>query len=110
MTLVKKVQISAEYSLSQNYPNPSNPTTIINYTLPDAGRKTQDGRQEASLKIYNSLGQEVRTLVNDTQNPGFYIVTWDGRDEFGYGVASGVYFYRFSVGEFTATKRMLLLK
>jgi flagellar hook assembly protein FlgD len=63
-----------------------------------------------SLKIYNLLGQEVRTLVDEIQDPGYYTVTWDGRDGSGNEVASGLYFYRLEVGDFTAVKRMVLMK
>ncbi|UCE19663.1 MAG: alkaline phosphatase [Gemmatimonadota bacterium] len=110
MALVKEVQMPIEYRLNQNYPNPFNPATTIHYTLPDAGHRTQDAGQEISLKIYNILGQEVRTLVNGIQNPGSCEVSWDGRDALGKSAPSGVYFYRLSTGEFTATKRMVLMK
>ena len=108
------------YGLSQNYPNPFNPITTIHYALPDAGRKTQDTRQNSSLtpnflshvslKVYNMLGQEVRTLVDEEKKPGYYTVTWDGTNENGNEIPSGVYFYRLEVGDFSATKRMILMK
>ncbi|MFQ6092080.1 MAG: choice-of-anchor D domain-containing protein [bacterium] len=101
------------YSLSQNYPNPFNPATTIHYALPDARRKRQDARQESFfvfLKIYNLLGQEVKTLVDEEQEPGYYTVTWDGRDSSGREVPSGIYFYRLKAGNYSSTKRMVLLK
>ena len=88
-------------TVSQNYPNPFNPTTSIRYTLSGGGRRTEDGGRttppHVSLKIYNVLGQEVRSLVDEVQKPGCYTVTWDGRDGAGAEVANGIYFYRLSV-------------
>ncbi|MFQ6092316.1 MAG: FlgD immunoglobulin-like domain containing protein [bacterium] len=105
MALVKaETGVPVEYTLSQNYPNPFNPATTIRYALPDA-RQTH-----ASLKIYNILGQEVRTLVDEVKDPGFYEVTWDGKDAFGNNVASGVYFYRLTAADFSQAKRMVLMK
>ena len=63
-----------------------------------------------TLKVFNLLGQEVRTLVDEPQDAGYYTVTWNGRDGSGNEVSSGVYFYRLTVGDFYATKRMVLLK
>ncbi|MFQ6092861.1 MAG: S8 family serine peptidase [bacterium] len=95
-----------EYFLSQNYPNPFNPLTSIQYSV--VGDQFPP---YVTLKIYNLLGQEVRTLVDRAQEPGYYAVTWDGRDGNGDQVSSGVYFYRLTAGvTFTATKRMVLLK
>jgi hypothetical protein len=117
LSLVKpEVQVPNEYNLSQNYPNPFNPTTTIQFTLPHGGRSTETGDRimpvHTTLKIYNLLGQEVRTLVDEVQDPGYYTATWDGQDSFGNEVASGVYFYRLSVasGQWSETKRMVLLK
>jgi len=85
------------YSLTQNFPNPFNPSTVIEYTLPTSGFVT--------LKIYNILGQEVRTLVSDVQSPGKYSVRFDASS-----YASGLYFYQLRTGEFLDVKKMLLLK
>ncbi len=85
------------YSLSQSYPNPFNPTTQIKYALPKAGAVT--------LKVYNTLGQEVATLVSQEQKPGYYAVTFDASR-----FASGVYFYRIQAGNYSLTKKMVLLK
>jgi len=97
--------VPQHYRLSQNYPNPFNPATRIEYQLP-----VHTAQVRVSLKIYNVMGQEVRTLVNELQQPGYYAVTWDGRDSSGSEVATGIYFYRLAAGAFTATRRMALLK
>jgi photosystem II stability/assembly factor-like uncharacterized protein len=89
--------IPTHYSLGQNYPNPFNPSTTIRYELPHASR--------ASLKVYNTLGQEVATLVNETKAAGVYTVTFDA-----VGLASDVYFYRLQAGSFVDTKKLLLVR
>ncbi len=91
-----------DYALGQNVPNPFNPSTTIDYRLPEAG--------DVQLVIYNLLGQEVRTLVQESMDAGFHSVVWDGTDEFGKQVASGIYIYRMSVADFTRVQRMMLLK
>ncbi|MBD3257524.1 T9SS type A sorting domain-containing protein [candidate division GN15 bacterium] len=90
------------FELGQNYPNPFNPTTTIDYSLPQ--------RSEVRIEIINILGRRVKTLVNEEQAAGEYTVTWDGRDESGGAVATGVYFYRLVADDHVATKKMLLLK
>ena len=85
------------YSLEQNYPNPFNPTTNLEFGISELGF--------VSLKIYDMLGKEVKTLVNETKPAGRYIVSFDGSN-----LASGVYYYRIQAGDFVETKRMLLLK
>lgn len=96
------------FELSQNYPNPFNPTTTIKFTLPARG----DGGATlpATLKIYNVLGEMVRTLVDEPMSPGVHQRLWDGKDGQGNEVASGVYFYRLKAGEYSETKKMVLLK
>jgi len=99
------------WSLEQNYPNPFNPTTTIRYTLPGTGeRGLVSGPVRTTLKIYNILGQEVATLVDEAKDPGYYEVKWDGRDEKGDDVSCGIYFYRLMTGTFEATRRMVLMK
>ncbi len=91
------------FTLEQNYPNPFNPTTTIKYTIPKLnGVET---RYSTSLRIYNILGKEVATLVNKRQAPGFYEVQFDASN-----LPSGVYFYTLRVGNFVATKKMILMK
>ena len=94
--------IPLEYSLSQNYPNPFNPVTQIRYTLPQLSNVT--------LKIYDILGREVRTLVNSEQPVGAYRLEWSGTNNFGTHVSSGVYIYRIVAGKFVQTKKMMFLK
>jgi hypothetical protein len=89
--------IPEEYSLSQNYPNPFNPSTTISYSIPKSGNLV--------LKIYNLLGQEVQTLVNQYQPVGNYRVTFDAGS-----LTSGVYFYSIRSDNFIQVKKMLLVK
>lgn len=90
-------EIPASYTLTQNFPNPFNPVTTVEYALPVAGAVT--------LKVYNLLGQEVRTLVNDVQTAGTYTVRFDASDH-----PSGVYFYRLTAGGMSQVRKMMLLK
>ena len=90
------------FELSNNYPNPFNPSTIIQYSVPTNGL--------VSLFVYNILGQRVRTLANSPMAAGQYSVTWDGRNDAGSMLSSGVYFYRLQAGSMAIVKKMLLLK
>jgi len=92
----------ASFSLLQNYPNPFNPETNIQFQLPEAA--------EVQLKIYNLLGQEVRTLVNENHEAGFHTVYWDGKNNNGDLVASGVYVYVIRANQYTEVKKMMLMK
>jgi subtilisin family serine protease len=102
---VETGELPRKYALSQNYPNPFNAETDIVYHLPDGA-----GQQLTSLRVYNILGQEVRTLVEEIQGPGTYRVRWDSYDLRGEEIATGVYFYRLESGNFAQTKKMVLLK
>jgi len=92
-----KFTIPKQFALDQNYPNPFNPLTIINYQLPADNRVT--------IKIYNVLGQEVKTLIDEIQDAGYKSVTWNASS-----IPSGVYFYRLQAGNFTETRKLLLLR
>lgn len=92
------------FALDQNYPNPFNPSTTINYQI-GPGRA-----DHTSLAVFNVLGQRVATLVDETQGPGDYTVTWQGVDDRGGRVASGVYFYRLLHGIDASARKMVLLK
>ncbi|HET6349536.1 MAG TPA: T9SS type A sorting domain-containing protein [Candidatus Krumholzibacteria bacterium] len=89
-------------SLSQNYPNPFNPQTSIAFSIKDRGA--------VSLKVYNVNGELVRTLVNESRTAGTYTEKWDGRNDAGSTVSSGVYFYKLVTNNFSQTKKMVLLK
>jgi hypothetical protein len=102
MQAVDSKPLPTEFALRQNAPNPFNPSTVIVYDLPKA--------TNVRLDIYNVLGQKVKTLVDGFQNAGTQNVIWDGHDQSGASVASGVYFYRISAGDFNATKKMMMLK
>ncbi len=92
----------AGYELHQNYPNPFNSSTMITYQL--------SMNAKARITICNLLGQEVRTLMNARQKAGQHKVVWDGRDNSGRTVASGVYLYRLEVGRQVKTRKLVLLK
>jgi len=94
--------VPEKFSLSNAYPNPFNPTTNIQFTVAKS--------ENVKLVVYNTLGQKVKTLINQSYKPGSYTASWDGRDEFGKSIASGIYFYRFESQSFTATKKMILMK
>ncbi len=95
-------QIPEQYTLESNYPNPFNPSTTIKYSLPTT--------EQVSLKVYNILGQEVITLVDELQDAGYKQIVWNGRDSYGSQVASGVYIYRLQTDKFVQSKKMILLK
>ena len=90
------------FALSQNHPNPFNPTTTIHYSLPEAVHVT--------LQIINMRGEVVRTLVNKVQSAQVHSVAWNGKDSRGQTLPSGLYLYRLQAGEFSQTRQMMLLK
>jgi PKD repeat protein len=90
------------FVLNQNYPNPFNPSTSISYSLPQSAT--------VELAIFNVLGQKIRTLTVGVQSAGDHTVEWDGTDESGLTVSSGVYFYQLEAGGFRQTKKMMLMK
>ena len=100
---VEEVQTSPKkFSLSQNYPNPFYAHTTIEYAIPK--------ETDVAIKIYSITGQAIRTIQLGSQKIGFYKVTWDGRDNRGQRVASGVYFYRMQAGDFVTTKKLTILR
>ncbi len=124
LTGVEAEEQPTEFSLSQNYPNPFNPTTTINYSIPycvisneqsdvrnlkdfssGGGLTTRNDMVKVSLKVYDMLGSELATLVNELKAPGNYTVEFDG-----HNLASGTYFYKVSVGRFKTVKKMVLLR
>lgn len=96
-------QLPVSFSLQPNTPNPFNPATTISYSVPDGG-------SPIALTVYNLAGKLVRTLVDDEVSAGFHTVTWDGTDDRGRHVPSGVYFYKIDAPGFAEHKRMVLLK
>lgn len=101
--------VTDRFALGQNYPNPFNPTTRIQFSVPSPGSSNAEGRagvgSVVKLRVYDVLGREVATLVNEEMKPGTYERTFDGT-----GLSSGVYVYRLDAGSFTSVKRLMLLK
>lgn len=98
-----------EFSLSQNFPNPFNPSTTINFSIPSVGAEHVQPLQ-VLLKVYDLLGREIATLVNEEKVPGNYEARFNAENFNGTSLPSGVYFYRLTAGNFAATKKMILLK
>jgi len=101
-TATKKINLPVDSKLTQNFPNPFNAGTLIKYEIPQSG--------PVLLKIYNLDGQEIRTLVNTFQQPGHYQINWDGRDEQGHPVPSGLYMYRLQTDSFVQSYKMLMVR
>ncbi len=102
VTGVEEQEIPSQFELSQNYPNPFNPTTVISYALPK--------NTFVTIKVYDMLGREVKTLVNKENAAGRYSVDWNGDDNFGSKVSTGAYVYRITAGDFVSVKKMILIK
>ena len=98
------VSLPRSFTLSQNYPNPFNPSTSINYDIPDGDPV------RVSLQVYNLRGQLVKVLVEEVKESGSYTVHWDGKDQHGRRLSSGVYFYRIQAGDFSKIRKMVVLK
>ncbi len=96
------VDLPENFSLSQNYPNPFNPSTVLSYTLPT--------QAHINITVFNIQGRLVRTLTDTDKPAGEHTVEWNGTDENGRSVATGVYFYRMAAGEFSETRKMVLVK
>ncbi len=94
--------LPSTFALEQNYPNPFNPSTMIEFSVPSA--------THATVEIFNLLGERVNVLVDRYLPAGHYSVTWQGDDQLGRTTASGIYFYRLSAGDFTVTRKMMLVK
>lgn len=104
-----EVGVPGTFALNQNYPNPFNPSTTINYQI-SAAVLNNASATETTLTIFNILGAQVLTLVNEEQMPGFYSVVWNGKDSAGLQVPSGVYIYQLTAGSFKKAKKMLLMQ
>jgi hypothetical protein len=94
--------LPATFALAQNYPNPFNPTTVIRYQLPEP--------RHVSIVVVDVLGRVVRTLVNEPHDAGVFEVPWDGKNDRGALVGTGVFFYRIQAGDFVDRKRMIFMK
>lgn len=95
-------KIPVDFRLEQNYPNPFNPATTIRYSITTPSK--------VKLQIFNALGEEIVSLVNKEQSAGTYEVIWDGKDKYDNAVSSGIYFYRINAGQFSETRKMILLR
>jgi len=95
-------ELPTAFGLEQNYPNPFNPSTDIRFAVPQTS--------QVRIAIYSVLGQEVRTLFEGQKEQGVHVVRWDGKDNDGKSLSSGVYLYRMNAGTFTSTHKMLLMK
>jgi len=102
--IVSEALMPNKFALEQNYPNPFNPSTSIRYTVPSVTLSEGEGSR-VSLKVYDVLGNEVTTLVNEQKPAGSYEVKFDAA-----GLSSGIYFYTLASGSFVETKKMILLK
>ena len=94
--------IPQQYTLHQNYPNPFNPVTSLRYDLPENSHVT--------ITIYDMLGKEVKTLINQTQDAGYRSIIWDATNDYGKPVSAGIYLYQIQAGAYISTKKMVLLK
>jgi len=97
-----EIALPEKFELSQNFPNPFNPSTTIRYALPE--------RSTVRLTIYNMLGKEVRTLVNTVEDAGYKSIIWDGLDQHGRLISTGVYIYKIQAGNFSQTRKMVFMK
>ena len=102
LTAVDENPVAYRNVLFQNYPNPFNPSTTIEYSL--------EGTGAARIVIFSVDGRRIRTLDGGVRPPGIYRAVWDGKNDRGQSVATGIYFYRLEAGRFAAVKKMLLLK
>ncbi len=100
-----KLLLTREFMLYQNYPNPFNPVTKIKYTIPHVKTGYTPSLQNVTLKIYDILGKEITTLINEEQQPGYYTINFDASQ-----FTSGIYFYELRAGDFISTRKMCLIK
>ena len=96
------IPIPTEFALLNNYPNPFNPVTNIKFQLPQVS--------DVKLVVYNMLGQKIRTLVDGNKDIGYYNVQWDGKNDNGNQVATGIYIYKFEAGNYIKSQKMILMK
>ena len=97
-----ETSLPTEFALRQNYPNPFNPVTTLRYDIPENSHVT--------ITIYDMLGRQVKTLINQTQDAGYKSLIWDATNDYGKPVSAGIYLYQIQAGEYISTKKMVLLK
>ena len=102
LPIKEMADLPKKFLLNQNYPNPFNPITRLRYDLPD--------QTHVNITIYDMLGREVKTLINQTQDAGYKSVIWDATNNYGKPVSAGIYLYQIQAGEYMQTKKMVLLK
>jgi hypothetical protein len=102
VTVLPLIEIPLKYAFHQNYPNPFNPVTTLRYDIPE--------NSHVNITIYDMLGRQVKTLINQTQDTGYRSVIWDATNDYGKLVSAGIYLYQIQAGEYMQTKKMLLLK
>jgi len=105
----KEKKLPSQYSLEQNYPNPFNPSTSIKFSIPSVDMQNL-ASQRVTLKIYDLLGREIKTLADREMSPGNYTVTWNADDNYGKKVSTGIYLYSINAGKFAQTRKMILMK
>ena len=91
-----------EFALHHNYPNPFNPVTTLRYDIPE--------NSHVNVTIYDMLGRQVKTLINQAQDAGYRSVIWNATNDYGKPVSAGIYLYQIQAGEYMQTKKMVLLK
>ena len=94
--------IPVDFALQQNFPNPFNPSTEIRFDLPEA--------DFVNLSVYNMMGQKIKTLTSENMTPGYHSIIWNGTNDSGSRVATGMYFYSINTSQFQSIKKMLFLK
>jgi hypothetical protein len=97
-------------NLGGNYPNPFNPTTTISFTLANDNSAQRWSKGVVTLEVFNIKGQKVKTLLNDVLNSGVHTIVWNGDDDSGHAVGSGIYFYRMKTEDYSEIKKMILMK
>jgi len=102
LSAYKEELIPAQYALHQNYPNPFNPVTTVRYDLPENSLVT--------ITIYDMLGKEISTIVNEYQDAGYKSIVWNATNDYGQSISAGIYIYQIKTKDFVQTKKMILLK
>ena len=102
MSSENEALLPQEFALHQNYPNPFNPVTRIRYDLPE--------NSMVNITVYDMLGREVNTLVNQVQDAGFKSIIWDATNDYGKSVSAGIYLYQIQAGDYMQTRKMVILK